>query len=234
MPSNHFSNGAREKKSTKLSHFLDFRTQPNPTQTPKLDFEISIFGFSKSDFRTSRDSSFWIFSKKCVFRGSVCENEKVNLGIAPQLFLSSNGARKRYKNIARSQRKVSRIRPRETHFFEKIRKHGSGLVRKWAQNRPSKKWVHFEFLSSAKKFAFLGTFWARKVEKIDKNFSTDFSEKSTRTPLWVENRSENFFRILDFPGSKSAQKDDPFGPTQKFDREPTFFSKSQKCVFWTF
>jgi hypothetical protein len=60
----------------------------------------------------------------------VCENGKVVLRIAPQLFFSSNRTKKLYKNIAHSQRKVSRIRPQKAHFFEKIRKHGARLVEK--------------------------------------------------------------------------------------------------------
>ena len=83
------------------------------------DFRFSKFRFFKNVKKWPKN----FFSKKCVFLGSVCENGKVDLHIAPQLFFSSNGARKLYKNIARSQRKVSRIRPKKNakiDFCQKI------------------------------------------------------------------------------------------------------------------
>ena len=166
--------------------------EPNRTQPrhPKIDFEISIFRFSKSDFRTSRDPCFRIFSKKCVFRGSVCENEKVNLGIAPQLFLSSNRARKRYKNIACSQRKVSRIRPRETHFSKKFQK-----VQKthFFEKSGFPKWKSI----SAKKFAFFSPFWARKSATFEKKFPTRFFDQPPSVLGWVR-KSKKWVKKVDF------------------------------------
>ena len=144
--------------------------EPNRTQPrhPKIDFEISIFRFSKSDFRTSRDPCFRIFSKKCVFRGSVCENEKVDLGIAPQLFLSSNRARKRYKNIACSQRKVSRIRPKKNakiDFCQKIARPKKNVSQKCSKFLWDHKKTPIKRCKKRISKIFFGTHFFSKIEK---------------------------------------------------------------------
>ena len=153
-------------------------------------------------------------------------------------FLALFEERKSWGAMPKLTFSFSHTDPRKTHFFEKIRKHGSGLVRKWAQNRPSKKWVPgriFEFRQKIRVFEhFLGPKSRKNRQKFFDRFFRKVDPNTTLGRLFEKIGPKIFFEIFNFPGSKSAQKDDPFGPTQKFWAEPTFFSKSQKVRFLDF
>ena len=117
---------------SKMTPFWPTFGFPNSTQTTFEIFDFQNFDFSKMS--KNRPKNF--FSKKWVFLGSVCENGKVDLGIAPRIFFSSNRPKKLEKNIARSPWKISHIRPKKTQksIFVKKLPDQKKKSRKSAQN----------------------------------------------------------------------------------------------------
>ena len=98
-------------------------------------------------------------------------------------FLALFEEKKSWGPMLKSTFPFSLTDPRKNHFSKNFQKSQK-------MHFFEKSGFRVEFLSSAKKFAFLSTFLARKVENFEKIFPTDFFEKSTQSGVRV-NFSKN-------------------------------------------
>ena len=168
MPSNRFSNGARQKKSTKLSHFLDFRTQPNPTQTPKLDFEISIFGFSKVIFGRVATRVFGFFRKSAFFGGRCAKTKKSIWASHPSFSSPQMGLENGTKTSLAPSGKFRAFGPAKRTFQKNFKKSKKRTFSKKVGSQSGN-----PFLPKNSRFS--APFGPEKVQLSKKNFRPDFS-----------------------------------------------------------
>ena len=174
-------------------HFLDFRTQPSTlggwskNRVGNFFSKVALFlaqkGLKNANFLAEMDFhfgnplfskkcvfwTFWNFFEKCVSRGRMREMFRWERAMFLYRFLALFEERKSWGAMPKLTFSFSHTDPRKTHFFEKIRKHGSRLVRKSLFENPkieiSKSslgvWVGFGWVRKSKKWLNLVDFFSR-------------------------------------------------------------------------
>ena len=171
------------KKIDQVEPLLDFRTQPSTlggwskNRVGNFFSKVALFlaqkGLKNANFLAEMDFhfgnplfskkcvfwTFWNFFEKCVSRGRMRETFRWEQAMFLYRFLALFEERKSWGAMPKLTFSFSHTDPRKTHFFEKIRKDESRLVRKSLFENPK-----IEISKSS--FGCLG--WVRLGSKIQK------------------------------------------------------------------